>query len=86
MCIKNMRKSRILRRKMHHKGDAKIGIKLKKDYEICTNGKCQKRVRNLTKKQNVLESNAGGDKAQKTIEVASVQWLIFFLSIAWKII
>lgn len=34
---------------MHHKGDAKIGIKLKKDYEICTNGKCQKRVRNLTK-------------------------------------
>lgn len=30
MCIKNMRKSRILRRKMHHKGDAKIGIKLKK--------------------------------------------------------
>ena len=58
---------------MHHKGDAKIGIKLKKDYEICTNGKCQKRVRNLTKKQDVLESNAGGDKAQKTIEVASVQ-------------
>ena len=54
---------------MHHKGDAKIGIKLKKDYEICTNGKCQKRVRNLTKKQDVLESNAGGDKAQKTIEV-----------------
>nr|DAO06725.1 MAG TPA: hypothetical protein [Caudoviricetes sp.]DAY56379.1 MAG TPA: hypothetical protein [Caudoviricetes sp.] len=50
MCIKKMRKSRILRRKMHHKGDAKIGIKLKKDYEICTNGKCQKRVRNLTKK------------------------------------
>ena len=86
MCIKKMRKSRILRRKMHHTGDAKIGIKLKKDYEICTNGKCQKRVRNLTKKQNVLESNAGEDKAQKTIEVASVQWLIFFLSIAWKII
>lgn len=57
MCIKNMRKSRILRRKMHHKGDAKIGIKLKKDYEICTNGKCQKRVRNLTKKQDVLESS-----------------------------
>lgn len=52
-----MRKSRILRRKVHHKGDAKIGIKLKKDYEICTNGKCQKRVRNLTKKQDVLESS-----------------------------
>lgn len=42
---------------MHHKGDAKKGIKLKKDYEICTNGKCEKRVRNLTKKQDVLESS-----------------------------
>lgn len=45
-----------------------------------------KKSKKFDKKQDVLESNAGGDKAQKTIEVASVQWLIFFLSIAWKII